>query len=166
MTPVTKPKGSGGANLLISVLSLPLAGISVFFFGELAAFGAFFGVAVFFRNPSLENFDSLLWGISGIGGIAGLWLRALAQPFVKKTSCLLLWISALLFVGSMAALRFVGVDFQIQNSPHQSPEGGALTDFGKGLLSLGVIAISIALHNIWLYLSSKRKVIHNLPNIN
>ena len=138
-----KPKNQ--IDILVSVVSLLLAMPVTYFLGTYAVMGALFGVLMFVRGPSLEALEVFLYGAGGLLGICGLWLRAVVQPFINKPTRLTSLVAAFLVFGAIAALSLVMLD--MRTNTHPITRIVSLSDYGIGLLALGMIAVAIALHN-------------------
>lgn len=98
--------------------------------------------------------EIFLYGAGGLLGICGLWLQAVVQPFVRSHTRLNFFVAMFLVCGAAAALALVILD--VHSNMHPVTHDMTLSVYAIGLLSLCVIALSIALHNIWPNLSLKR----------
>jgi hypothetical protein len=141
-------------DILVSIVSLLLAFLTTYFFGTYAVMGTLFGLIGVFHDPSLEVIEIFLYGTGGLLGICGLWLRAVVQPFVSAPTRLDSLVAIFLICGAAAAWGLVMLD--IRGNTHPVTHDVTLSFYAKGLLSLSIIALGIALHNIWPNLSFKR----------
>jgi hypothetical protein len=133
-------------NILISIISLLLAIATTFFLGTFALLGTLFGIMSIFRGEfSLDGLMAFFYGFFGLIGICGLWLRS-AQPFLKKSPFLSTSVAVALFIGAISALGMVYID--LKGSFHPIIKNITLSDFGKAMLGLAMIAIAIASYNI------------------